>query len=161
LTELELGYTIVTMNENKDNSLDRYERDQIRSHKRTLALFIGIPLLILILVAFYLIGYPQYNVYQQRKAGEAALAEAQYSRQIAVAEANAKMESATLLANAEVERAKGVAQANKIIGDSLKGNESYLRYLWITDVAGNNTDKTVVYVPTEANLPILEATRNK
>ena len=36
------------------------------------------------------------------------------------------------LAQAEIERAKGVAEANRIIGDSLKGNESYLRYLWIS-----------------------------
>jgi regulator of protease activity HflC (stomatin/prohibitin superfamily) len=78
---------------------------------------------------------------------------------VAVAEAKAKMESASLLAQAEVARAEGVAKANKIIGDSLKGNEAYLRYFWINDL-GQNTGKTVVYVPTEANLPILEATRH-
>lgn len=44
-------------------------------------------------------------------------------------------------------------------GESLKGNEAYLRYLWIIDVAGAGTDKTVVYIPTEANMPILEAAR--
>ena len=54
-------------------------------------------------------------------------------------------------------RAKGVAQANQIIGESLKNNESYLRYLWITEVANNQKGATVVYVPTEANMPILEA----
>jgi predicted negative regulator of RcsB-dependent stress response len=117
--------------------------------------------ILIAIVAMAMFGMPQYNVYQQRKEGEAQLAGAQYSRQIAVAEANAKMEAATLLAQAEVARAKGVAQANQIIGESLKNNEAYLRYLWITDVAGNNAEKTVVYVPTEANLPILEATRNQ
>lgn len=116
---------------------------------------------VILLIGGAMAGLPQYGVYQQRKAGEAKLAEAQYSRQVAVAEANAKMESASLLAQAEVARAKGVAQANQIIGESLKGNESYLRYLWITDVAGVGVDKTVVYVPTEANLPILEATRSQ
>lgn len=105
-------------------------------------------------------GYPQYTVYEQRLAGEAMLAHAQASKEVAVAEAKAKLESATLLAGAEVERAKGVATANKIIGDSLKENESYLRYLWITEVANNQQGKTVVYVPTEANLPLLEATRH-
>lgn len=105
-------------------------------------------------------GYPQYTVYEQRLAGEAMLAHAQASKEVAVAEAKAKLESATLLAGAEVERAKGVAAANKIIGDSLKENESYLRYLWITEVANNQQGKTVVYVPTEANLPLLEATRH-
>ncbi len=105
-------------------------------------------------------GYPAYTVYEQRMAGEAMLAHAQSSKEVAVAEAKAKMESATLLAQAEVERAKGVAAANKIIGDSLKENESYLRYLWITEVANNQGGKTVVYVPTETNLPLLEATRH-
>jgi hypothetical protein len=51
-----------------------------------------------------------------------------------------------------------VAQANKIIGDSLKDNEAYLRYLWIQNLE-NSKDRTIVYVPTEANLPILEAGR--
>lgn len=104
---------------------------------------------------------PNYNVYEQRLAGEAMLAHAQASKEVAVAEAKAKKESASYLAEAEVARANGVAQANKIIGDSLKGNDAYLRYLWITDVAANNQGKTVVYVPTEANLPILEATRHQ
>jgi regulator of protease activity HflC (stomatin/prohibitin superfamily) len=102
---------------------------------------------------------PTYNVWASEMAGKAELAQAQYNRQIAVTEAEAKLESAKSLAAAEVERARGVAQANKIIGESLKENEDYLRYLWITDVAGANIDKTVVYVPTETNLPILEATR--
>jgi regulator of protease activity HflC (stomatin/prohibitin superfamily) len=113
----------------------------------------------LLFIAFCMWTFPQYNVWQQGLAGQAALRRAEQDRQIAVQEAHAKRESATLLAEAEVERAKGVAQANQIIGDSLKGNESYLRYLWITDVANNGQGKTVVYVPTEANLPILEASR--
>lgn len=113
--------------------------------------------IIFILICMW--GFPQYGVYKQSLEGQAILAHAKYSREVAVAEAQAKMESASLLANAEIERAKGVAQANKIIGASLKENEDYLRYLWIIDVAGANTDKTVVYVPTETNLPILEAVR--
>ena len=88
------------------------------------------------------------------------LAHAQSSKEVAVAEVKAKMESATLLAQAEVSRAEGVAKANKIIGESLKNNESYLRYLWIIEVASNQQGRTVVYVPTETNLPILEATRH-
>lgn len=105
--------------------------------------------------ALLMVGCPNYNVYVQRKAGEAKLAEAESSRQIATQEAHAKMESAKMLAEAEIERAKGVAEANKIIGDSLKGNDAYLRYLWIHNLeAGNNN---VIYIPTEGGLPILEA----
>jgi regulator of protease activity HflC (stomatin/prohibitin superfamily) len=117
--------------------------------------FIGI-----ILVILGMWGCPQYNVYNQKMEGQALLAHAQSSKEVAVAEAKAKMESAELLAQAEVIRAGGVAKANAIIGESLRNNEAYLRYLWITDVAGTNQNKTIVYVPTETNLPILEATRH-
>lgn len=103
-------------------------------------------------------GYPTYNVYKQRMEGQAILAHAQSSREVAVAEAKAKMESAELLAQADITRAKGVAEANRIIGDSLKANEAYLRYLWINQLESNNP--TVIYVPTEAGLPILEAGRH-
>jgi regulator of protease activity HflC (stomatin/prohibitin superfamily) len=74
-----------------------------------------------------------------------------------VQEAQAKKEAATMLAAAEVERAKGVAEANKIIGDSLHNNEDYLRYLFVNGL--EHTQNQVIYVPTETNLPILEATR--
>lgn len=110
-----------------------------------------------LLVTGGMIGGPHYKVYSQRLTGEAELARAQQNRQIAVNEAQAKLDSAKLLASAEVERAKGVAQANQIIAGGLKGNDEYLRYLWITEVAGKNTSKEIVYVPTEANIPILEA----
>ena len=107
------------------------------------------------LVGGCMAGYPQYKVYEQRLAGEAELERQKYAKQVAVQEAEAKRDSSTLLAEAEVARAEGVAKANKIIGDSLKGNEAYLRYLWIDTLAKD--DKQIIYVPTEAGLPILEA----
>lgn len=105
----------------------------------------------------YLIGCPMYSVWEQGKDGEAQLKHAESSKQIAIQEAHAKMESAKLLAQADVERAKGLAEANKIIGDSLKGNDAYLRYLWIQGL-GQGAHETI-YIPTEAGLPILEANR--
>lgn len=39
---------------------------------------------------------------------------------------------------------------------SLKGNEEYLRYLWINNLEKDSAEK-VIYIPTEANLPILES----
>lgn len=120
----------------------------------------GVIAVIIALITGGMAGLPKYNVYRQKMEGAALLAHAQSSKEIAVAEAKAKMESATLLAQAEVIRAEGVAKANKIIGDSLKGNEAYLRYLWIIDVAGAGTQKTVVYIPTEANMPLLESVRH-
>lgn len=104
-------------------------------------------------------GMPLYNVYEQRLKGEAELAKANFSKQVMVQEAQAKMDAASMLANAEVERAKGVAKANQIIGDSLKNNEDYLRYLFVNNL--EHTQNQVIYIPTEANLPILESRRLK
>ena len=105
-----------------------------------------------------LAGCPAYRVYEQTKQGEARLREAESSRRIAVLEADAKKDSAERLAAAEVARARGVAEANEIIGKSLRNNEAYLRYLWIQGLQDGQSE--VIYVPTEANLPILEATRS-
>lgn len=114
------------------------------------------------IVALALVGcfwaYPNWSVYSNRLAGEGELARAEAGRQVMVRAATAKRDAAVMEAEAEVNRAKGVAEANKIIGASLQGNEGYLRYLWIQTLE-DSKGKTVVYVPTEANLPILEATR--
>ena len=114
----------------------------------------------LFLVACGMWGCPKYNVWQQGLVGEAELKRAEQNRKITVQEAQAKMDAASLLAQAEVERAKGVAQANKIIGESLKNNEAYLRWLWVEGLSDPKSPSKVIYIPTEANLPILEAIRN-
>lgn len=114
---------------------------------------ISTALIIVTTLAFW--GCPQYSVYSARKEGEAILAHAQSSREVAVAEAKAKMESASLLAQADTIRANGVANSNRIIGQSLKNNKEYLQWLWIDQIEKANT----IYVPTECNLPITEASR--
>lgn len=110
-----------------------------------------------VLLVALLVGWPQYRVYQQRLAGEAALAEAQSSRQVAILEARAKKESALSLADAEVIRAEGAAKANQILQNSLGGPEGYLRYLQIQ--ALEDSKAQLIYVPTEAGLPVTEARR--
>lgn len=102
-------------------------------------------------------GYPQYSVYQQRMSGEAMLQKAESERRVQVEDAKGKEQAAKMLANAEIERARGVAEANKIIGDSLKNNPDYLTWLWIEKI--NENGNSVIYVPTEAGIPILEAGR--
>ncbi len=112
---------------------------------------------IVVFVLVLLWAIPQYKVWTQELNGKALFKEAEWSRQIAVEEARAKKESAILEAEAEIERAKGVAEANDIVAGSLEGNEEYLRYLWINGLQTN--EMQVIYVPTEAGLPILEAGR--
>ena len=113
----------------------------------TKTLVVGTTLSVLVF-GLLAVGCPRWNVYRQELRGEAALREAEYVRRIAV-----------LDAQAEVERARGVAEANRIIGDSLKDNEGYLRYLWLQGLQDGSSE--VIYIPTEANLPILEAGKRK
>lgn len=110
-------------------------------------------LFIFIISLFFII--PKWNVWKKELSGQAVLKEAEWSRKVTIEEAKAKYESAKSLAMAEVERAKGVADANKIIGDSLKNNDEYLRYLYIQGL--QDKENNIIYVPTEAGLPILEA----
>ena len=103
------------------------------------------------------VGYPKYLIWQQEQEGAAELAKAEQNRQIAIQEARAKEESAKSLANAEVIRAEGVAKANKIIGDSLQNNDAYIHYLWIE--ALKESKDQVIYIPTEAGIPVTESAR--
>lgn len=102
-------------------------------------------------------GIPQYRIYSQDLKGQANLRQQEWEKRILVEEANAEYESAKMYAQAEIERAKGVAEANEIIGESLKGNEVYLKYLMIQTLEDQETQ--LIYIPTEAGLPILEAGR--
>ena len=109
------------------------------------------------MAAFGLWGCPQYNVYSSRMAGEAELAQANYSKQVAVQTALAKKDAAKYEAEAEIIRAGGVAKANTIISNGLGGPDGYLHYLFINNL--EHTRNQVIYIPTEANLPILEASK--
>lgn len=110
---------------------------------------------IILLVASALYIPAKISIWRERQYGKAELARAESNRQIKVCEAQADLESAKRYSEAEVIRAYGVAEANKIIGDSLKDNEAYLRYLWVQGLQTNQMQ--TIYVPTEAGLPILEA----
>ena len=112
----------------------------------------------ILLATVVLLIFPIYNVWASEQGGRASLANAEYGKRVAVVEAQAKKDSAGLLADAEVARAEGVAKANAIIGNSLKGHEEYLKYLWITQL--EKSQHEVIYVPTEAQIPILEAGRS-
>lgn len=118
---------------------------------------LGIATFLIALVVLGMWGCPQYAVYSARKNGEAQLAHAQSSKEVAVAEAKAKKESASYLADADTIRAIGIARSNKIIGSSL--TPEYLHWFWIDGLEKNQN--AVIYVATEANLPIMEANRLK
>ena len=120
-------------------------------------MFVFLTITGVVVILCLMFGMPMYNVWQQEMTGKAEFSRAEQNRKIKVEEARAEKESASFRAEAEIIRAEGVAKANKIIGGSLKDNKDYLTYLWIQ--ALYDESNSVIYVPTEANLPILEATR--
>lgn len=111
---------------------------------------------VLAFIGVIMFGMPVYRVWSQEMKGKAELAEAEQNRRIKVEEARANLEAEKLNAKAEIERAKGAAEAIKIENGTL--TQTYIQYLWVRN-QNNLNEKTVIYIPTEANLPILEAGR--
>jgi len=97
---------------------------------------------------------PVYRVWSQEMAGKAQFAEAEQNRRIKVEEAKANLEAEKLNAQAEIERAKGAAEAIRIENGQL--TTTYIQYLWVRQQSNNQIQK-IVYIPTEASMPILEA----
>ena len=120
-------------------------------------LFIGVGLLVLLTI--FLVGWPRYNVYQRQMAGRAAYEQAVQDRRIRVLEAQAALDSAQLTAQAEIARARGTNEANRIMAESLGGPDNYLRwsYIHMLEETAGDGDRQIIYIPTEAGMPILEA----
>ncbi len=113
----------------------------------------------LAVVAGILWAFPTYNVYRKQMDGRAAYEEAVQNRRIRVLEAQAALDAARLTAQAEVERARGTNEANRIMAESLGGPENYLRWAYIDMLreTADQQDRQIIYIPTEAGMPILEA----
>lgn len=108
------------------------------------------------IVAFFVVMAfvrPWYNVWSQEMEGKAEFAKAEQNRKIKIEEARANLEAEKLNAQAEVERAKGAAEAIKIENGSI--TPTYIQYLWVRQQS-DLSDKTVIYIPTESNLPLLD-----
>lgn len=117
---------------------------------------VGIVVGIAVFVVAMAFVMPWYNVWSQEMEGKAEFAKAEQNRKIKIEEAKANLEAEKLNAQAEVERAKGAAEAIRIENGSI--TPTYIQYLWVRQQS-DLSDKTVIYVPTETNLPILESTR--
>ena len=106
------------------------------------------------LIGAWLYAWPEYNVWKQEMAGKAELAKAEQNRKIMIEDAKANLEAEKHNAQAEVERAKGAAEAIKIEKGSI--TPQYIQYLWVRQ-QNDLSNKTVIYIPTETTLPLLEA----
>ena len=118
----------------------------------------GLGIAIMFLAAVFggcFVGWNYAKVWSNEQAGKAELANAKYSKLVAVEIAKAKNESAMYEAQAHITEAKGVAAANAIISDSI--TPEYIEYMYIQGLQDNSNK--VIYVPTEASIPIIEAGR--
>ena len=112
-----------------------------------IALICFITLMILILF-----GWPHYKVWKQGMDGQAALAEAEQSKMIQVQVAKAELESAKLR-----------AQAIQLVGQAAKDYPEYRKQEFIGafgEALRDGRIQQIIYVPTEANIPIVEAGKN-
>ena len=131
-----------------------YEREELEL-KVKIWKWAGLSTLIFIAVIVgLLIGVPNYRVWSEHKRGEAEYMRAEQNRKIKVEEAKANLEAEKLNAQAEVERAKGAAEAIRIENGSI--TPTYIQYLWVRQQNANTNNK-IIYIPTEAGLPVLEA----
>lgn len=115
-----------------------------------IAPFLGITFLIL-LVAGGMYGCPKYTVWQQGLAGQANLNRAQQERKILIEQAKAEKESAVVRAD-----------AIKIVGQAAKDYPEYRLQEFLgafAEALQSDKIEKIIYVPTEANIPIMEAGR--
>ncbi|HGF8497928.1 TPA: hypothetical protein ACJB9M_000874 [Acinetobacter baumannii] len=105
--------------------------------------------LVLIIIILMLFAWPHYKVWKQGMNGQAALAEAEQSKMIQVQTAKAELESAKLR-----------AEAIQTIGKAAKEFPEYRKQEFIGafgDALREGKIQQIIYVPTEANIPVLEA----
>ena len=106
----------------------------------------------IILIILILFGWPHYKVWKQGMDGQAALAEAEQSKMIQVQVAKAELESAKLR-----------AQAIQLVGQAAKDYPEYRKQEFIGafgEALRDGRIQQIIYVPTEANIPIVEAGKN-
>jgi len=115
---------------------------------KALAVIIGGIALVCLVAAF---GWPFYNVWSSSMVGRASLMRAEQEKQIAIEQAKAELESAKLR-----------AQAIEIVGEASKRYPEYRTQEFIGafgDAIKSGQVEQIIYVPTEANIPIVEANR--
>lgn len=106
-------------------------------------------MVVIVFVCLLIGGCPQYNVYSSRLDGEAALAKAESTKKVLVTQAQAEKDAALLR-----------AEAIKIVGQAAKDFPEYRHQEFIGafgEALQNGKIEKIIYVPTEANIPIIEA----
>lgn len=118
-----------------------------------LAFWTSVTVGVFAVIGFLMWFFPVYGVWQQGKSGEAALQKAEETRQIQIVQAQAEKDAAKL-------RADAIA----IVGQAAKDFPEYRSQEFIgafAEALSQGNISQIMYIPTEANIPITEATRWK
>ena len=111
-------------------------------------LLISVIVSVLIIASLFMI-FPIYNVWKQGLVGEAELAKAEQIKKIMIE-----------TAKAEVEASKLRAEAIEIVGKAAKEYPEYRLQEFIgafAEALQEGKINQIIYVPTEGNIPVLEA----
>ena len=118
---------------------------------KEIATWIGITVLAIAILFALSATYRVYDVWSQEMKGKARLAEATQSRQIQVEQARSELEASKLR-----------AEAREIMGAAAKEYPEYRTQEFMAAfgeaLREGNIDQ-IMYIPTEANIPITEANR--
>lgn len=117
-----------------------------------LKMLIILAIVCVVLVVGLLFAVPTYGVWKAGKAGEARLKQAESEKQIMVETAKAELESAKIR-----------AEAISVVGKASKDFPEYRQQEFIAafgEAIQSGQVEQIIYVPTEANIPIVEAGRH-
>jgi hypothetical protein len=106
----------------------------------------------ILLIIICMVVFPLYAVWQQGLAGKAALKKAEQERQILVQQAQAELDASGLR-----------AQAIQVVGQAAKDFPEYRYQEFLgafAEALQNGGIDKLIFVPTEAQIPITEATRS-
>jgi len=119
------------------------------SDKGIVGIIVGSVVLAIITAAACMYIGPVYNVWAQGKAGEASLMKAEHEKKILIEQARAEVEAASLR-----------AEAIEAVGKAAQEYPEYRTQEFIRsfgDALENDAIDKIIFVPTEANIPIVQA----
>lgn len=122
----------------------------MKNQKGSMDLTVSIIIVIVVLASLFVI-LPVWNAWRMEKKGEGQMRYANMERQAMIAQAEAERDSAALR-----------AEAIEIIGEMVQKYPEYREQEFIGAFATcleKGCASQIIYVPTEANIPIIEASR--
>lgn len=125
--------------------------DEVEVGKYMPMIIIGAFIVCILASCYFIFIKPMIRVWQQEQEGKAVLARANQERQILVTQATAEKEAA-------LERAEAI----RIVGEAAQKYPEYRQQEFMgafAEAIKSDSIEKIIYVPTEANIPVTEANR--